>query len=689
MHTYLADDVKSCLGGRRLVFVGDSTTRQLFWAALRRLDMETYEREARTFAVAADRSVNLSFLVHHVQLDFVWDPWLNSTTLFGQLSRFRSHPGTADYEKLAKQESRDSPAVIILGTPGLSAARNADSRYLGAFSEGINTVMHYLRGDIESSVLLPTAKAQAAYSKLPNMVLLTPVQVPAYDKLSFSRSEKITPDKIKAMNWNLEHSDTLDQSHVTWSYNLMTEGTANAYDDDGFHVLDRVADWRLNIVLNARCNAGLARSGSPRNKITCCVPYSSPTRVQSLLLGLSLLSLPWLLLDRDQSAFETAGARRAAAMLIAMASTLVVAGYCFLSDRTHLFDKNAKHFDASNFAWSIFTLGILAACSIRTSRRGFLAPLQHNPVSFLGRGQTEEMKALNKGFGTVWDLERVHFHLSIDKFVPVFGILTAAVTHRFTVLQQRQAGEKAILLDAGSPFHKLNSAFDKELMDMIYSAEDATPIKALWIAFSTMYLIVFVILGFAAKSYSDNDAYDAYHSYISPWLVLAAVVVRNCRQELRRRQVTGAIALGRISLEVSVLQTHIWLAGDGTSILRIGSVGRHGAWASPLARPAELTVLSIVFLWAAVKCRSSAQKVAQWLRPEADDDQGPSMKDQRSSLEMATSSQGAVGRSGHDVDIEDAGAWADAQPTPNRESEWKTAGILALLWLGNMAYGDH
>ncbi|RNJ53463.1 hypothetical protein D7B24_001899 [Verticillium nonalfalfae] len=825
-HTYRADDVKACLGGRRLVFAGDSTIRQLFWAALRRLDQEMYEREARTFALLQDRAVDLSFLVHHVQLDFVWDPWLNSTALFGQLSQFRLHPGTAGHEKTAKEEGRDSPSVVVLGTPGLSAARNAGTRYLETFSEGINTVIHYLHGNIDDSIHVPSSKAQAAYDELSNLVVLAPVQFPAYDRLSFSRGEQITPAKISAMNWNLETSASLDQSHIMWSYNLMTEGPNDAYDEDGFHVLDRVADWRLNIMLNARCNTGLARSSPWRNEITCCVPYSVPTRGQTLFLLLALLGLPWLALDSDQKAFEASGARRSISALIAVAYMLAIAGYCYLADRTHLFDKIAKQFDTSSVAWSSLLLAVLAMASVRSSRAGFLAPTHHKPVSFLGRDQTEELKGLmqgflllydfhgaseipamhlpfrlsvsayiffscygharyflrtedfsftraahvlcrlnvlscllsfmsdtqwatqyfsalasfwflvtyatlasfrhlnrnltllmvkvltagvmtsviiktpgvvggillvlNKCFGVVWDVQKVHLHVSLDRFIPMAGVLVAAVVHRFTVLQQQQQdGGKSILGDTGSPFDKLNYALDRELVGMIYPGKDAISVISIWITFSGLYLVALGILGFTARSDSDNRAYDAYHPYASPWGVLAILAVRNCHRRLRQRQMAGAIALGRISLETSILKNHIWLAGDGTSILRIGSAGRHGTRASSLARPAELTVLTIVFLWAAIRCRHSTQKITQWLGPKAGD-QGSLTKVRRASQDTSGRlNEAAAGQSRQDVDAEEAGVRSEDTAIPESDLKWKVAGIMGVLWLGNMAYGDH
>ncbi|PNH44805.1 hypothetical protein VD0004_g2942 [Verticillium dahliae] len=111
--------------------------------------------------------------------------------------------------------------------------------------------------------------------------------------------------------------------------------------------------------------------------------------------------------------------------------------------------------------------------------------------------------------------------------------------------------------------------------------------------------------------------------------------------------------------------------------------------ASSLARPAELTVLTIVFLWAAIKCRDSTQKIAQWLGPKAGD-QGPWITVRRASEDTGGRlKQAAAGQSWQDVDDEEAGVRSEDTAIPGSDPKWKVAGIMGVLWLGNIAYGDH
>ncbi|TDZ49935.1 putative O-acetyltransferase CAS1 [Colletotrichum trifolii] len=781
--------------------------RQLYFAAMTRLDHQVAEKAILDFAVAVDKHRNLTKEVEGVKLEFVWDPWLNSTSLFNHLARFRERSGSADYEQLVRKEGRESASLIIAGTPGLWAARQGGDGYLDHFREGIDNLMPYLHRDIHNLISLPRTRSPAAFDELSNTVLVAPVIVPAYDRLSSSRARSMTPERIDAMNWNLQHLQPAERSHTAWSYNAMAHGHADAFLEDGIHAVDLVVERKLDIALNAHCNAALVRRGYA-NQITCCVPYPSLSRVQILILGLSLLALPVLFLDRRQDAFAWARTTLVMDVLLATATVIAVSVYCLLSDRTHLLIKQDKNFDVSDFILPLIGLAFLAAVSVRSrppqlpSSKGLAA------VSFLPREQTDEWKGWMQAFillytynaaseslamykvhkflvatyiflscyghtmyflrtedyslrrvtyvlcrlnllscvlglatssewiiysaplitfwfgvtyislacfrrfnnnplgfflkivvlaGCItflmrrthlletvlrvlkstcsihWDVNILRAHYNIDRFVAYFGMLTAAAVHRVSVLRRRQHG-----INARAPFEKTNDALDRALLDVAYPERDAVPVKPIMIFFAVAYLVVFIILAFAAQVYRNNDAYNAFHPYTSPWFVLSAVVARNALQPLRESYVPLAAALGRSSLEAYVLHHHIWLGSDGAGILRVGRLAF-------LPRKVEIVVLTAVFLWASAQSHTAVQDIACSLtgtvRAEGVDEVtlGRPLKDgKKSPVPWQPTAEEDKPRDE---------AKPSSSTVSNRALKLRVAGLLTALWLGNEMYG--
>ncbi|KAK2062636.1 Cas1p-like protein [Colletotrichum caudatum] len=809
MRVMSRDDISSCFKDRHLVVVGDSTMRQIYFAAMTRLDPGVAEKAILDFAVSVDKHQSLSKEVGGVKLEFIWDPWLNSTGLLNQLVRFRERPGSVDYERLVRQEGRDSAALIVVGTPGLWAARQGGGRYLELFREGINVLMPYLQKSIDELMVLPESKSPSAFDELSNHVLVAPVPIPAYDKLTLARARTITPERIGAMNWNLEHLEESEQSHIVWAYHAMTEGYDSAVLEDGIHAVDVVAERKLDVVLNTHCNAGLIRQGYA-NQITCCVPYPPLGRVQLLLLCLNIMTLPLLFLSRQQDAFPSFRTSRVIDTLTAVATLLVVAICCLVADRTHVLAKQDKQFDVPDFIAPLMGLAVLAALSLRSRAPILSSATGLTTTSFLSREQTDEwrgwmlvfvllynyhaaseslamykvhkflvatfiflftyghtmyffrtedyslrrvayvlcrlnlltcllaftmssewiiysaplitfwfgvtyassacykkansnpvafflktvafatctvylvqstrapewlMSMLKATCGIYWDLSILRAHFETDRFIPWFGVLTAAATHRVSVLRRRQLG-----INAQASFERTNNALDRALLEIVYPERDAIPMKPIMILFSFAYLVIFIILAFVAEVYRNNNSYNAYHPYTSPWFVLSAIIVRNSFRSLRGLHVPLASALGRISLELYVLHHHIWLASDGAGVLRIGS-------RSHVPRAAEVMIIAVVFLWASSKCHRSTLIIVSGLtgtrkrEPTKDGSLGrtlPVVKDVRRS---PVPWQNAAAEKAAEGGITDM---PSVSPSTLR---LRIVGLLAMLWLGNMLCG--
>src|SRR5882757_1716076 len=77
LHEYKKDDIRECFGQQRLVFIGDSTTRQIFWAVAKKMDQERAEEQMADILDSDYKHRDLEFTSDGVTAQFIWDPWLN------------------------------------------------------------------------------------------------------------------------------------------------------------------------------------------------------------------------------------------------------------------------------------------------------------------------------------------------------------------------------------------------------------------------------------------------------------------------------------------------------------------------------------------------------------------------------------------------------------------------------------
>src|SRR5579862_9149420 len=207
MHEYKQKDFVACLHSQRLVFIGDSTTRQIFWAAAKKLDGDG----ARDDMIAARKHADLAFRRHGVKLEFIWDPYLNSSRLHEELEAYRSTPHAPEQKG---EKKRESPAIMLVGG-GLWFARHVHVNTLGEFQDSMDGIFPYMNPPTEAPFTIdPWSFVQNHVSK--NLLLVAPVQVPRYDLLSPSRSETITAEKIDAMNDYLQKLSEFQGVDVMW-----------------------------------------------------------------------------------------------------------------------------------------------------------------------------------------------------------------------------------------------------------------------------------------------------------------------------------------------------------------------------------------------------------------------------------------------------------------------------------------
>lgn len=273
LHRYQKMDMTACLHGR-LVFIGDSTIREVFWATAEKLDALSTESAMH----AADKHNDLTFSRDGIELDFVWDPYLNSTRLEHMLESHRS--------QVVKE---DKPAILLIGG-GLWHAMHLGDASTKAFSSVFDRMVVSLRKPEGS--MLPFLSPHNSRPNVENLLAVAPVRVPQYTSLSPGRAAILTQDKINPMNNYLQHFSSDHGLPVLWSYSDMTWGQPLAFQKDGLHVANIIATLQADVLLNLRCNAKLSSQGLYPMDKTCCSAYTRLRLVQRVFLMCSLGILP-------------------------------------------------------------------------------------------------------------------------------------------------------------------------------------------------------------------------------------------------------------------------------------------------------------------------------------------------------------------------------------------------------------
>ncbi|EPE07336.1 cas1p-like protein [Ophiostoma piceae UAMH 11346] len=383
MHEYSREDIGYCLGGKRILFVGDSAARIIFFAALTRLDHESAEWLLRSTFVEDNPRHDLSIESESVVLDFLWDPWLNSSIFTAELSP--SDPKRSElFQAAGEPEPPPKADLVIVGSSGLWAARNAGDDYFQSFKTATDLVAQSMQ-----STIRPFSGARDASSD--DYIFLTPVTIPRYDMLPTDRAKALSPERIERINSYLASLSSTAQSHILTAYNEMTHHVPEAYEETGLHVSEAVAERWIDIPLNARCNGLLARLSEDRPeslafKTTCCVAYPGLVSGQRFLfVGIFASMLPPILFF----CFKR-GAKPPSSIATAFVGLAVL--LCYMADRSHLFAKAEKRYSTAWVYFSAFATGVVFIASRRQAR------LPKSNISqqhgFLPRHVSDEWKGL-------------------------------------------------------------------------------------------------------------------------------------------------------------------------------------------------------------------------------------------------------------------------------------------------------
>lgn len=344
---YKPSAMRACLGEQHAVFIGDSSTREIFYAAARLADPKV--------DTSAEKHSDRDVMAAGIRFSFHWDPFLNDTAAARLLS--------GNYV----DDDGQAPALAVIGS-GLWYLRHPSSGGLPAWHSTVDHIFDSVK---------PGSRQVA------DELVLLPVTRPVESKLNAARAATMHADDTDAMNEYLSRKlhDTRaanrERLAVPRVFNAIHDG-AQDETDDGLHYSDTITRTLANVVLNLRCNDALERR-FPFDK-TCCSRYPTPNWVQVLMLAFLLAYAPaaTLLRDSPHARWFPEPKHSHALTVFGLSSALL-----FVADRTSLFLKENKQYDALGF-------GVLCALTFVAGVMT-MTPADKD-LGFLNREQTDEWK---------------------------------------------------------------------------------------------------------------------------------------------------------------------------------------------------------------------------------------------------------------------------------------------------------
>lgn len=362
-----------------------------------------------------EKHTDIDFNTYRVKLQFVWDPWLNSTRLMDELKAFKAYPVEPDSPGESAAAAAESAGLLLLGTPGLWYARHGQENYFKEFKSSIDAVIPYMDHLSENDTALTVPMTFASRQQSPNLLLMAPIQVPRYEALSPSRVETMTPEKIDLMNDYIRQASARSTADVMWSYTLMTWNGKAQYEESGLHVIENVAIAKADVLLNLRCNANAAQRGYPFDR-TCCSNYTQPGRTQWVMILTGMLVFPAILVARRRHMAQVAHYLPRPEVLSALVVFALTLCYCFYTDRTQIFLKAHKRFQHSQFLAACLAVMAASVLSIKKNKQAAHGQRTTN-FDFLCRDQTDEWKGWMQVIVLIYHYTHGSQHLGIYQII--------------------------------------------------------------------------------------------------------------------------------------------------------------------------------------------------------------------------------------------------------------------------------
>ncbi|XP_010788564.1 N-acetylneuraminate (7)9-O-acetyltransferase, partial [Notothenia coriiceps] len=386
MHKYKSNEANNCLAPKRVVFVGDSRIRQLFYSFIKIIDPEQRE--------VGNKHEDISFLhkSSSVNVEFLWYPEANNSMKERLISW--THEGSL------------KPDVVILGAATWSIKlRSGSSETLQQYKVNLTAIAVHLE---------KLADHGEVYWVL---------QDPVNEEVLSENRKMITNQQLE--QYNEAAADVLNSSNRKGRSRIRLLAAARqaaletiAQSDDGLHLPESTRNVGAMVLMNSMCNNKLRPIDG-----SCCQTVPPISLVQKLsaffFLGSAVVFVVLHVLGNNhqrrhvppdvESLEEKKPATAAAApgpkeLFKALGRMGIIMGYFYLCDRADVFMKEQKFYTHSTFFIPLVYIIVLGVFYYENSKE----------TKFLNREQTDEWKG--------WmQLVILIYHVSgASAFLPVY-----------------------------------------------------------------------------------------------------------------------------------------------------------------------------------------------------------------------------------------------------------------------------
>ncbi|KAI8063631.1 10 TM acyl transferase domain found in Cas1p-domain-containing protein [Gongronella butleri] len=455
-HEYKAAEIGQCLNHSRVLYIGDSIMREQFYSM---------NRLTHSFDIKGPLHIDRKYKSEEYGMvyEFWWDPYLNSTRT---IDLFNGNDTTGD-----------PPSLLVVGSGIWFARRLSPETYLDEWKTATDRVFHAAEND----------------PSLADALMLSPVEIPQFNRLNDVRQKLITIDKINTMNDYLHQRAKRVQPKVPFAVAFTWNKIATSTIDmtaDGLHYNPKVTTPQAMMALNFRCNQQLDKH-FPINT-TCCIHYPIPAWYQLIVFGFFLLWIP-LAFAFVKTSRSMLGRWFPSDEKVLTANFIMGLGvlYMYLGDRTQLFGKMHKLFDVSTFSLQMALMvgGGLVSLYYQSDA---------DDLGLLNRGQTDEWKG--------WmQLVILIYHFTGASGTPgIYNAVRSLVAaylfqtgygHFYFFYKKKDFGLKRVL----SVMIRLNllTFILMYVMNTDYISYYFTPLVSLW------FLVIWIVM-FLGHDYNDR-----------------------------------------------------------------------------------------------------------------------------------------------------------------------------------------